>query len=57
MDFKYICSQCGGTNVEVRAWINPNTNEVFDFCSSEQYDCWCNDCEEHYELETIKKED
>ena len=52
----YTCSNCGGTNVEMKTWYNPNTNEICDPISSDQEDCWCNDCEEHYELDTKTEE-
>lgn len=52
------CSECGGTNVQAQAWVNPNTKEFLDFASGpclEVDDCWCEDCEEHIELCTIKE--
>jgi DNA-directed RNA polymerase subunit RPC12/RpoP len=52
----YVCSECGSSNIEMKAWVNPNTNEIFDTISTDQEDCWCNDCEEHYALDTKKEE-
>ena len=26
----YCCSQCGGTNIQVQAWVNANTNKYVD---------------------------
>jgi hypothetical protein len=53
----YVCSKCGGTNVQLVAWVDPNTNEVFD-----DYGSWnsidtkfCADCDENVAL--IEKED
>lgn len=34
---KYCCSECGGTNIQVQAWINPNTGQIIDTLES-------NDC-------------
>jgi len=50
---KYIwkCTNCGGTNVEIKKWVNPNTNEETDTGEIEINDCWCQDCEEHHELD------
>lgn len=28
---KYCCSECGGTNIQVQAWINPDTCDVLVF--------------------------
>ena len=43
----WICSECGGNNVQVKAWINPNTDEIVDLVSDEIDECWCDDCEKH----------
>jgi hypothetical protein len=53
----YVCSKCGGTNVQLAAWVNPNTEEVFDDYGSwnHQDTKWCGDCEEHVLL--VLKED
>lgn len=48
----YCCSQCGGTNIQVQAWVNANTNEyVDDICEGE---CWCEDCQKHTTIREIK---
>ena len=49
------CKKCGSANVEVRAWVNPNTEEVSSLSDihtiiSEQDDYWCKECEESVEL-------
>lgn len=46
------CTECGGTNVQVAAWINPNTNEVLDdFGSPGEKDTqYCADCDGPCEL-------
>jgi hypothetical protein len=45
--FIHVCKVCGGMNVEVKVWKNPNTGEVGEPISSENEDTWCNDCEAH----------
>lgn len=45
------CPFCGGTNVQLMTWVNPNTNE---YCSDVE-DTWCDDCEEHTSLATLKE--
>ena len=51
------CSGCGGTNIQVMAWVDANTNK---YCSdintpAEVKDTWCEDCEDHTGLETIQE--
>lgn len=41
------CPKCGSNNVEERAWVNPNTDEISYNDSVEEEDCWCGICEEH----------
>ncbi len=45
---KYKCSQCGGTNVQIQAWVDPNTNQYIS--DIEDGKCWCEDCEEKTNL-------
>lgn len=55
---KWICSKCKGTNIENKAWVDPNDDTVLDSCSDgESEDNWCRDCEEHVEFELIEDED
>jgi len=49
--FIWKCTVCGGTNVQIKQWVNPNTNEVDSDNGLDNEDCWCQDCEEHNELE------
>lgn len=51
------CSECGGTNVQIMAWVDANTNK---YCSdvntpAEVEDTWCEDCGDHTGLETIQE--
>lgn len=46
-----VCSNCGGSDVQTRVWIDPNTRIIVD--GDEDYDesnCFCNDCNEHHKL-------
>lgn len=48
----FCCGKCRGTNVQIQAWIDPNTNKyIDDICNDE---CWCEDCQEHTELKTLE---
>ena len=43
-----VCSECGGTNIQTKAWVNANTNEyIGDAGDGDSGDNWCEDCEEH----------
>lgn len=47
MDTKFYCTQCGSYDIQVRAWYDPNTDKVGDFCEDTNYDeCWCENCME-----------
>lgn len=49
------CPKCGSSDVEERAWVNPNTSEIRYNDSIEEEDCWCNSCEEHVMLCTLSE--
>jgi len=46
---KWCCTNCGSQNVEIKKWVNANTDEVGTDCEDEYG--WCPDCECHYEVE------
>lgn len=55
-DFSVLyCEECGSTDVEMKMWVNPNTEEIGGDCSSrkEEEDCWCKECGEHMQLLTL----
>ena len=53
---KLVCTNCGSDNVQVRAWVNANTNEYISDCSDgEDEDNYCADCDGHHKLETVDK--
>ena len=55
-DDMLVCKNCGGTNIETKAWMNPNTNALVSEMESDcEDDNWCNDCQEHYEFITRKE--
>ena len=54
-NMKWVCTECGGINVQIRTWVDPNnTKNMDDFSERESSDCWCNDCEEHYMVELVE---
>jgi hypothetical protein len=43
-----LCSNCNSDNVEMKYWVNPNTDEIGDITSDgDDQDTWCSDCETH----------
>jgi hypothetical protein len=44
----YLCPHCGSDNVEMKSWVNPNTDEIKDSDTGD--DDYCNDCQQHGEL-------
>lgn len=43
-----LCSNCNSDNIEMKYWVNPNTDEVGDISSDgDDQDTWCNDCQTH----------
>ena len=37
------CAECGGTNIQARAWVDINTQGFIEWC--DEGDNWCEDCE------------
>lgn len=33
---KFKCLVCGSTNVQIQAWINPNTKEYIESCGDDE---------------------
>ena len=44
-----VCATCGGTNIQVVEWIDPNTNQVIEgdpYADGRNTDHhWCGDCD------------
>lgn len=51
------CPVCGGTNVQIMAWVDANTNQYRSDINNppEEEDTWCDDCKEHTVLVTLKE--
>lgn len=45
---KYKCNKCGGTNIQIQAWVDPNTNQYISDIEDRQ--CWCRDCKENTDI-------
>lgn len=56
--YKLVCKSCGGMNIQCRAWVDPNSDDILDSCSDGYIeDNWCNDCENHVNFEIIELDD
>ena len=44
---KFTCGECGSSQVEVKKWVDLNTDEVGDCVGEHQHDYWCNFCQEN----------
>ena len=52
METQYVCEKCGGKNIQIKAWIDPNTDKkVEDLDSIVTEDMWCNDCKDFVRIE------
>lgn len=46
-----ICEICKSDDIEIKKWVNPNTNEIGDTTSDgEMQDNYCNNCQAHTEF-------
>ena len=51
---KYVCNECGGTNIQRRVWVDANTDKINSDCSDgDSADNWCEDCESHVDFDVI----
>ena len=54
---KWYCTNCGSTHVCFQTWYYPNSDSVADSDPdlSDEENCYCDDCEEHYALATLSE--
>lgn len=45
----YRCEACGSTDIQVKAWINPNYGNAY-VSDTEDDEGWCEKCQEHYRM-------
>ena len=50
---QWCCKTCKGKNVQIQAWGCVNTLEYIDDASGCENAIWCDDCNDHVELEEI----
>ena len=47
-----VCEECGGTNVQTKAWVDANSNKyISNIGEGDKDDNWCEDCQCHVGLE------
>jgi len=52
----HVCDFCGSDNVQTKAWVRPNNNNLYvDMASEEINDNYCDDCEENACLTVVEK--
>ena len=52
----HVCDFCGSDNVQTKAWVRPNVNNLFvDIASEEINDNYCDDCELNSCLTVVQK--
>ena len=42
MKINCVCSECGGKNLYIKAWVNINTLIMLD--GTDEEETWCEDC-------------
>ena len=45
-----VCVECGSPQVEVKAWVNANTDEYLSDADDDYCGRWCNQCEDNADL-------
>jgi len=52
-DVKFKCDECNSEDVEIKMWVNPNTEELGGETSTDVLeDGWCKNCQEHALIRT-----
>lgn len=50
----YRCKKCKSTNIQVKAWISANTNEIHDWVDDGTSECWCENCQNLSKYEGVE---
>jgi len=51
----WICEECKGKDIQIKAWVCANTDQVIEY-GEDDSDIWCADCSEHTKLIEEEKE-
>lgn len=53
---KYVCKLCGSDQITVRAWVDANTDQVFEWCDEDGcHECHCSKCQDLTEWVAIEE--
>lgn len=50
-EIKYVCNECGGSNIQIEAYIDPNTNEYISDIDTNE--CWCENCKKQTRIKEL----
>lgn len=50
-----VCDECGSTDIQTQAWVDPNTHIFIGATGIDRDDNWCDECEEHLPFCTQKE--
>lgn len=51
----FVCECCGSQDIQIRAWVDGNTNEYISEITDDDDDFWCDSCEEHHGFLTLEE--
>lgn len=54
-DDTVVCDECGSTDIQTQAWVDPNTHIFIGTTGIDRDDNWCDECEDHLLFTTLKK--
>lgn len=51
------CSECGSSDIQIKAWINPNTKTICDTCYESFHGTlgWCNACSQPASISSLSQ--
>lgn len=44
LDIVWVCDECGGENIQIKVWADPNTSQICGD-AGEWNHCYCVDCD------------
>lgn len=50
-----VCDECGSTDIQTQAWVDPNTRLYIDTTGIDRDDNWCDECREHLPFCSLKE--
>lgn len=51
----FVCSECGGVNVQTMEWVDANTNKMIGGAEGGGVsNNWCEDCEDNVKFDVIE---